>query len=326
MKLITVEEHYTPSWLVKEPAPPEKAPVVPGTLVDAPLLEDMSRMFDLSEKRLKDMDADGVTMQVVSAAIGQLFPKENAAAQCRMLNTDIANKVKEHPDRFAAFATIPVNAPEACAEELEYAVKELGMVGSIIGGRIGSKFLSEECFDEFLAKSEELGVPIYLHPNEPPKEVTDICYREGLRPEVTASLARYGFGWHVDTGIHMLNMVLTGVFDRYPKLQMILGHWGEFLPYFFDRFDASMPAEFVGLKHNPSYYLRNNMYITPSGIFTPALLEYCISMVGVDRILFSIDYPCCASTGKEKILNHPMLCVEDKEKIFYKNAEKLLKL
>ena len=134
----------------------------------------------------------------------------------------------------------------------------------------------------------------------------------------------YGYGWHVDPGIHMLSMVLSGVFDRHPKLQMILGHWGELLPYFLDRFDASMPASFAGLEHNPSFYLRNNMYVTPSGIFTPELLEYCVKVLGVDRIMFSFDYPWVTPEGYEKILEHPILSKDDREKISYRNAEKLL--
>lgn len=327
MKLITVEEHYgVPFALPRKPGSKPELPVMPGTLPGAPILDDLGSMLDLGEGRLKAMDEAGVTMQVLSLPAFIENVESNATEICRNINNHLADAISKHPDRFAGFATLPLAEPEACADELERAVTELGFVGSAVPGRVDGRFLSDSCFEPFLAKSEELGAPIYLHPGLIPQNVIDLCYTQNLEPDVIATVSKYGFGWHIDAGIHMLNLVLTGVFDRHPNLQIILGHWGELLPYYFDRFDAAMPASFIGTAHDPSYYLRNNMYITSSGIYTPELLEYCKSMMGIDRILFSIDYPCCTEKGKEKILEHPKLSVEEREKISYKNAEALLKL
>lgn len=167
-----------------------------------------------------------------------------------------------------------------------------------------------QLYDALLAKAEELEVPIYLHPGAPPKVISDLCYSKGFSDKVISSFARYGYGWHVEPGIHMLNMIASGTFDKYPKLQIILGHWGELLPYYIDRFDSAMLGEFLGIKHDPSYYLKNNMYITPSGIYTPECLEFCVKRIGVDRIMFSIDYPFATAQGKEAILEAPFLSEE----------------
>lgn len=156
--------------------------------------------------------------------------------------------------------------------------------------------------------------------------VSMLCYSAGFTPSIVSSFKRFGYGWHVDSGIHMLNMIVAGVFDRHPNLQMILGHWGELLPYYIDRFDGAMPAAFLGLKHEVSYYLQNNMYVTPSGVWTSECLEFCVKRLGVERIMFSINYPFANPEGQEKILEHPMLTQEQRELIAHGNAERLLKI
>lgn len=328
MKLITVEEHFAPAQIpgvnVKRGAPPLIADTMPG----APWLTDKGTAFDVGDKRLAYMDADGVTMQVISTPFAQSLSAEVAVDYCRRINDWLAEQVARHPDRFAGFAVLPTAVPGACAAELERAVKDLGLVGALIGNRVGdgTGFLSDLQYEDLLAKAEELESPLYLHPGEPPKGVTELCYNKGLSPDIMSVFSRYGYGWHIDSGIHMLNLILTGVFDRHPKLQVILGHWGELLPFFIDRFDAAMPGSFLGIRHDPSFYLRNNMYVTPSGIFTPECLEFCVKVLGAERILFSIDYPFAASAGKEKILEHPMLTAEMAKLIAYGNAERLLRI
>lgn len=327
-KLITLEEHFAPAAVpgieMKKGAPPLEQ----GTMLGAAWLTDPACGVEIGPKRLSYMDADGVAIQVISTPFAQGFPKEVAVDYCEKINNFLAEKIQAHPDRFAGFAAIPTAVPEACAAELERCVKELGFVGALIGNRVGdgTGFLCDPEYDALLAKAEELDVPIYLHPGAPPKVISDLCYSKGFSDKVISSFARYGYGWHVEPGIHMLNMIASGTFDKYPKLQIILGHWGELLPYYIDRFDSAMPGEFLGIKHDPSYYLKNNMYITPSGIYTPECLEFCVKRIGVDRIMFSIDYPFATAQGKEAILEAPFLSEEDKEKIAHLNAERLLKL
>jgi len=326
MKLISLEEHYSAAAVPGIRLPRSKEAFFSETCPGAPFNSDRSSLGEIGEKRLAFMDANGVSMQVLSTTSGQALGKDTAVEYCRKINDYLAAKISAYPGRFAGFAAIPTAVPDACADELEYCVKELGFVGCLIGNRTEDRFLSDPVYDDFLAKAEELDVPVYLHPGVPPEGVIDECYRRNLPDRVGTVLSMYGFGWHVDPGVHMLNMVLSGVFDRHPKLQMILGHWGELLPYYLDRFDAAMPAAFTGLDHDPGYYLRNNMYVTPSGIFTPELLEYCLKLLGADRIMFSIDYPWTSPDGMQKILNHPLLSSADKEKIAYGNAERLLHL
>lgn len=328
MKIITVEEHFALPPNPNAPAAKGAPPLEAGTMLGADWLSDPTCAVDLDEKRIAIMDRDGVDMQVISSPFGQSWGADIAVDMCRKANDHLAAAIKRHPDRFAGFATIPTAVPEACAAELEYCVKELGFVGSLIGNRVDAvKFLDDPSLEDFLAKSEELGVPIYIHPGVPPAQVTELCYSgDALSDKVVSAFSRYGMGWHVDVGVHMLHMIMSGVFDRHPNLQIILGHWGEFLPYYIDRFDNAMPAEFAGLKHDPSYYLRNNMYVTSSGVNTPECLEFCIKVLGADRVMFSADYPFANFAGSEKLLECPTVSQEDREKFAHGNAERLLKL
>jgi len=329
MKLITLEEHYAHMAIskagaenFKELSPHFFEAFAPGM----PYSPKPGTLFDLGEGRLADMDANNITMQILSNTSAQTADASQAVEACRIANDDLAKAIEMHPDRFAGFAALPTAVPEACAEELKRAVNELGFVGAQISGRTNNKFLDDECYEPLLAMAEELNVPIYLHPGVPPVEVQKACYQGGLNPIVSTRMATCGWGWHLETGTHMLHMVLSGTFDKFPKLQLILGHWGEVLPFFFDRIDTAFPKEITGLKKKPSEYLRENMYITPSGMFTKELLELCVKMVGVDRILYSVDYPYVPNEGASEFLENAPISLEDKEKIAHGNAERLLKL
>lgn len=326
MKVIALEEHFAPVAVPGLNLPKGLSPLEQGTMLGAAWLTDPSTGADIGEKRIANMDRDGVTMQVLSTPFAQNFAADVAVDYCHKINDFLAEKIAAHPDRFAGFAALPTAVPEACAAELERCVKELGFVGTLIANRVNGGFLNQPEFEALLAKASELAVPIYLHPGEPPQAITDLCYSKGYSEALVSSFKRYGFGWHVDPGIHMLNLIISGVFDRYPNLQIIMGHWGELLPYYIDRFDTAMPIDFLQLQHEVSYYLQNNMYVTPSGIWTPECLEFCLKRIGVERILFSIDYPFANPDGQEKILAHPLLSAEERELIAHGNAERLLKL
>lgn len=327
MKVIALEEHFVTPPRPGEPERKGPPPIHPGTMIGAPFLDAPDAPAELDEKRLAAMDAHGITVQVLSLPFAQSFPAETAVALCAEANNYLAEAMKRHPDRLAGFAAIPTAVPEACGAELERCVKELGMVGSLIGNRVDGKFLDELCFEDFLSKCEELDVPIYLHPGVPPAEVTERCYAgDRFSADVSSVLSRYGLGWHVDVGVHMMHLIMSGVFDRHPRLQIILGHWGEMLPYFVDRFDSAMPAAFSGLKHDPSYYLRNNMYVTSSGINTPEVMEFYIRVLGPDRVMYSADYPFASFEGSDRLLENPSVSPENREKFAHGNAERLLKI
>lgn len=326
MKVISIEEHFAAVAVPGLNLPKGLPPLEQGTMLGAAWLSDPATGVDMGAKRISYMDRDGVSVQVLSTPFAQGFAADVTVDYCRKVNDFAAECIKAYPDRLKAFAALPTACPEACADELERCVKELGFVGTLIANRVNGGFLSQPEFEPLLAKAEELNVPIYLHPGEPPQAVTDCCYSAGLDEKVVSSFKRFGYGWHVDPGVHFLHMCLSGVFDRHPNLQIILGHWGELLPYYIDRFDTAMPCAFTGTKHEISYYLQNNMYVTPSGIWTPECLEFCMKRIGVERIIFSIDYPFANPEGREKILNHPMLTEEERELIAHGNAERLLKI
>lgn len=326
MKVIGIEEHFAPAQVPGIVMPKGLPPLEEGTNVGAAWLTDRATSVEIGPKRLSYMEKDGISMQIISTPFAQSFSADVAVDYCKRINNYLYEQIKNYPDKFRGFAALPTAVPEACPDELERCVKELGFVGTLIGNRVNGDFLCESQYDAILAKAVELNVPIFIHPGEPPQAVVDACYSKGLSEKVISSFKRFGYGWHVDPGIHMLNLILRGVFDRYPDLQIILGHWGELLPYYIDRFDEAMPGDFLGIKHNPSHYLMNNMHVTSSGIWTPECLEFCVKRIGIKRILFSIDYPFADPKGKEKILEHPMLSKEDRELIAHGNAERLFKI
>ena len=327
MKVIALEEHFSAARIPGVTLPRSKEAFLKGTCAGAPFHEDRSYLGEIGEKRLAFMDAHGVDVQVLCTTSGQAMPADTAVDGCIKINDYLAEKIAQYPDRFAGYASIPTAVPEACAPELERCVKDLGFVGCMIGGRTeDGAFLNQDKYEPFFAKAEELGVPIYLHPGIPAQPVIDACYTEGLPKEISTVLSMYGYGWHVDPGIHFLNLLLWGVFDRHPSLQIILGHWGELTPYFLHRFDDAFPAAFTGLDHEPGYYLKHNLYVTPSGIYSPENLAYCAAVLGTDRILFSMDFPWVNTEGMDRILNAPALSEADRENISFRNAEKLLGL
>ena len=327
MKLIALEEHFSALRVPGLILPRSKEAFLRGTCIGAPFHEDRSCLGDIGEKRIAFMDANGVDMQILCTTSGQALPPETAVDGCERINNYLAEQISVHPDRFAGYASIPTSVPQACADELERSIKELGMVGCMIGGRTeDGNYLASEAYDPFFAKAEELCAPVYLHPGLPTQPVINECYTKGL-PEKTATVfSMYGYGWHVDPGTHFMSLLLSGVFDRFPGLQIILGHWGELVPYFIDRFDDAFPAEFTGLKHEPGYYLRNNLYVTPSGIYSQANLDYCVSVLGADRVMFSMDFPWVSTEGMDRIISSDSISEEDRKKILFKNAEKLFRL
>ena len=231
----------------------------------------------------------------------------------------------EHPDRFAAFATLPTPDPGAAADELERAVGELGMKGAMVNGHTGGRFLDDPTFDVLLARFERLGVPLYLHPAEPVPAVRD-AYYAGFNPAVSWFLGAAAWGWHAETGLHVLRMVLGGVFDRHPRLRLVVGHMGEMLPFMLARIDDNLPPKVTGLDRLPSEYILDNVHITTSGLFTLPPLLCALMVFGAERVLFSVDWPYAPNEDGRRLLDTAPLSPDDLERIAHGNAERLLGL
>ncbi|WP_233359749.1 amidohydrolase family protein [Streptomyces sp. GMY02] len=247
MKIIALEERFADPAVSAAAAPAANALSPDFATAYAPALglpysPSAEALTDLAERRLADMDAGGVTMQVLSCLGAQQVPADVAPELIRAANDKSAAAVRAHPDRFAAFASLPTTAREAAVAELDRGVGGLGFVGTMIFGRTDGEFLDAPRFDPILAKAAALNVPIFLHPGVPPREVTQSDYLGGLSPVVATRLQTSAWGWHQETAVHFLHLVHSGVLDRYPDLQFILGHWGEMIPFYLERVEESPPA------------------------------------------------------------------------------------
>ena len=330
MKIITLEEHCMNAAILaasKEASyklSPGFQKAYSKGLPYSPSLEDAVNMGEL---RIAAMDAAGIDVQVLSTNPPgvQLLSGNEAISLAKVANDELAEAVKAHPNRFAAFATLPMSSPEAAAAELERAVNKLGFKGTMINGRTGDLFLDHPSFAPVLATAAKLDVPIYLHPTVPALAVQD-AYYNGFNSDVTTRFSTTAWGWHAETGIHALRMILGGVFDKYPNLQIILGHWGEMIPYFLERVNESLPPEATKLDRTITEYFTNNAYVTPSGMFTLPPFMLAHQVMGADRIMYSVDYPYVSNNGAREFLEKAPISPADKEKIAHGNAERLLKL
>jgi predicted TIM-barrel fold metal-dependent hydrolase len=285
------------------------------------------QLADLGAERLSDMDQAGITVQVLSATGpgADLVDGAEGVSLAREMNDVLARTVAKHPDRFAGFAHLPMRSPQAAADELERAVSELGFCGAMINGMTQDRFLDDPRFDPVLSRAERLDVPIYLHPNLPPEAVRK-AYYEGL-PGITGFLlSAPAWGWHSELAIHVLRLVLSGALDRHPGLKLIVGHMGEGLPAMLARCDQMFGTEIAHLTRSVSTTVLDQMLITTSGLFTLPPFEVALAVFGVDRILFSIDYPYSSNRQGRDFLEALTLAPADLEKLACGNTDRLLKL
>jgi hypothetical protein len=318
MRTIALEEHF---WTPELAPPPGTGPLAMwGQEID-------DRLRDLGAARLADMDATGIDLQVIShaAPAAQGLAGAEGVARARQANDRLAAAVTAHPGRFGGFATLPTADPAAAADELERAVTELGLAGALVNSTLGSNgaFLDEPRFAPLLERFERLDVPLYLHPAPPSAALHEALYR-GLPPAVAGRLATGAWGWHAEAGLHVLRMIATGVFDRYPELRMIIGHCGEMVPFMLDRIDAMLRPP--GLALRPSEYFARNIWVTTSGMFSLPPVLCAVQVLGVDRVLFSVDYPFGGNPAGRALLDALPLAAADKAKIAGGNAERVLRL
>ncbi|WOB24513.1 MULTISPECIES: amidohydrolase family protein [Xanthomonas] len=343
MKLICVEEHVLDPAIgqAAQARVRAEAPyladwgrrVVDGRQVTDPSrphviapAESARKALEMGASRLADMDAAGIDMQVLSyGGFPQLLPAADAIALNCAANDRLAEAVQSHPTRYAGFATLPWQAPDAAARELERAVKELGLKGALINGRPGHTFLDDTRYAPILAALDALKVPLYIHPGLPLPAV-QAPYYGGLDSELSARLSMFAWGWHNEAGIQVVRMLLAGVFDRHRNLQVISGHWGEMVPFFLQRLEDSIPQQAAGLERSIVQTYREHVYVSPSGMLTLPHFQFVYALMGAQRILYSIDYPYQSLDGARAFIDNLPISDAEKALIAHGNAARLLRL
>ena len=313
--LITLEEHYWDEELITH---------FTGLDAGAPPAH-RQRLLDLGELRLKEMDEAGIDIQVIShtAPSTQKLDKDIAVDLCQRVNDRLAAAVSKHPKRFAAFATLPTAEPIAAAKELERSVKQLGFKGAMIHGLPEGAFPDAKRLWPIYAAAEALDVPIYLHPAIPHPEVIARYYDEYQKD--FPMILRAAWGYTLEESTAAVRLILSGLFDAHPKLKMILGHLGEGLPFLLWRIDHALARP--GNKANTfRETFCKNFYVTTSGFFSDPALLCTLHTMGVDRIMFSVDYPFEPNTEAPKWLERAPISDDDKIKIAGGNAQRLLRL
>jgi predicted TIM-barrel fold metal-dependent hydrolase len=316
-RVIAIEEAFS----VPGVTPPLSQNVIP--LQDR-FFEDWSRRLpDVAELRLADMDAHGVDMQVLSLMSGVEFIPDPAVAVAvaRQVNDYLAKVVAAHPTRFAGFAALPLQDPDAAVVELRRAVVDLGLKGVLHNDHVLGHYLDEPQFRPVWAELERLGVTLYLHPAMVPAERLRVFEGQPV-------LGGPSWGWTAATGAHALRLIYGGVFDEFPGVSVTLGHMGELLPFQLSRLDSRYNTAPPDRRppHPPSYYLRHNMYVTTSGFFSHSALRAATSAVGIDRVLFAIDYPFESSADAVEFLRTAPYTPPDLGRIAHRNAERILRL
>ncbi len=282
-------------------------------------------LIDLDARRLEAMDAAGVDVQVVSHTAPGLewVDAREAPALAREANDVLAEAVTRHADRLAGLATLPVSAPAACAEELGRAVGA-GLKGAIVNGSCEGRFLDDPVYDDLLGRAEELNVPLYVHPGVPTEAVRE-AYYGGLPERVGATLATAAWGWHAETAVHVLRMMVAGVFDAHPKLQIVIGHMGEMLPVMATRAQTLL-GPVIERDRPLKAYFADNVYITTAGIFDHVAFHAAVALVGIDRMMLSIDFPYVPAAPAMGLLASLELAPADRAKFAGANAVRLFEL
>ena len=312
-QVIALEEHYWDRELVDT--------FQHGDRLRVPQLEE--RLYDLGALRIKEMDEAGVDFQVIShgASSAQNLPADIALALTKRVNDRLHQAVKAHPTRFGAFAAVPTHDAKEGADELERCVTKLGFHGAMLRGLANGVFLDDQRFWPIFERAEKLDVPVYFHPAAPQQAVVDRYYKEYV--QVAPALLNAGWGFTVETATTAIRMVLSGVFEKHPNLKCILGHLGEGIPFLMARMDEALSR---GSKVRFRETFSSHFSVTTSGFFSNPALLCTMQELGMDRILFSIDWPFVKNTVATEWLKTVPLCEEDKIKLMSGNARRLLKI
>jgi len=312
-RVIAIEEHYWDRELVSH--------FKGGDVMHAPELE--RRLFDLGELRLKEMDEAGVDFQVLShgASSAQNLSADIALDLTKRVNDRLYDAVKQHPTRFGAFAAVPTHDGREGADELERCVTKLGFHGAMLHGLANGVFLDDQRFWPIYERAEKLDVPVYFHPAAPQQAVVDRYYKDYVK--VAPAILSAGWGFTVEAATTALRLVLSGVFEKYPNLKCVLGHLGEGIPFLMARMDEALSR---GSKVRFRETFSRHFWVTTSGFFSNPALLCTMQELGIDRIMFSVDYPFVMNKTATDWLKTAPLCAEDVAKLASGNAAILLKI
>ncbi len=310
LTIVALEEHYSDPEVVAYYGAPA------GAL--------SAVLADVGTDRLTKMDEAGIAMQVLSHAPPGLQRVDAAAAPglARRANDRLHRIIADNPGRLAGFASLPTAVPDAAADELERSVTELGLKGGMIHGLTEGLFLDDKRFWPIFARAEALGVPIYLHPADPLPAITNSYF--GDYAKTHPMFLRAAWGFTIETGTQAIRLVLSGLLEAYPRLQLILGHFGEAIPFLLTRIDEALARD-TPMKDFRSQFT-SHFHVTTSGFFSDVALLCCIQEIGIDRIMFSVDWPFASQVAGTEWAAHVQLCGSDKMKLLHGNAYKLLKL
>jgi 2,3-dihydroxybenzoate decarboxylase len=309
--VITLEEHF---W-----TPGIRDASGAAELVKQPEL--MKRLDDLGELRIREMDEAGIDLQVLSetAPGPQGLAADTAIAMSRESNNILYETIQAHPDRFAGFATLPTPDPKAAANELERCVSRLGFKGAMINGLTRGRFLDEPEFMPIFERAVALDVPLYIHPSWPLKAVVD-AYMKDHPALHTAAL-----GFTIETMTQAMRLVTSGVLDKFPRLKVILGHMGEGLPFMIWRNEIVL-SRAAKLQRKFGQYMRDNFWVTTSGAFQHSALSLTIAELGIEHVLYSVDWPFQSNVDGRDFMASAPLSEHDRALVLGGNAKKLLKL
>lgn len=331
VRTIALEEHFATRRFIDGPGHDFLENVKAaraGSLAASAIAHLVDQLLDLDNIRIADMDAAGVDVQVISLGspgVEQL-DADAALALARQTNDCLAEAIKRHPKRFMGFAALPTASPNMAADELERTVRNYGFKGAAINGHVQGRYLDDAFFWPILERAEALEVPIYLHPTLPTQTIVQAYYTGNFSPEISAQFGGSSWGWHIETANHVLRIILSGVFDRYPRLQLVIGHLGETLAFMLPRLDKTLSVGLTKLKRPMGSYLRENLYYTFGGFNYLANFLQLLFQVGVERIMFSTDYPYRSMVEAKNFLEQLPLAPADINRIAHGNAERLLRL
>lgn len=314
VRLVALEEHFLYDGLLATYNDTDRALLSPSRV---PGLDEVGDM------RIAEMDRAGIDVQVLShtkPGAQEIENAQEAAALCVAANDHLAEAIARHPTRFAGFATLATGAPQAAAAELERAVTQHGFKGAMINGHTRGAYLDQERFWPIFEAAQALDVPIYLHPSNPHPLVYEAYYKD------FPQLGFASWGYAVETATHVLRLILSGVFDRFPGLRMVIGHMGEMLPFALWRADGRLTPKSPHLKKSVRNTFLDHISVTTSGVFSTPELMCTASVVGWDNILFSVDYPFESNTEAVRWFSNLPIAQSDRAKVAHKNAERLLKL
>ncbi len=316
MKKIALEEHFITPDFLEYTRKSDFAAMNPNVTGDF-----QARLLDIDHLRIEAMNKAGIELSVLSLTdpgVQGNMPANIAEKLASQTNEFLVEKIAKHPKRFRGFATLALQNPLSAASELERCVRDYQFLGALVNGQTNGLYLDEEMFYPFWEKVEELGVPVYLHPGSP--QTMPLSYKG--HPELSGAL----WGWTVETGTHALRLLFSGLFDRFPRLSLILGHMGETLPYLLWRLDSrwNIIKQPKKLKKVPSQYIKENFYVTTSGMCSNGPLLCAIQELGEERVMFSVDYPYESSEVAAQFLEQAPITDAIREKICYRNAETLL--